>query len=296
MSKFVISGFSDEICCDFEDQLITVRELGMDHISIRGVGKKSICDLSLPEVGNYVKLMLDKYSVGVSSIGSPIGKISILEMRDPEKFRAHLELAEHAAQIANLLGSEYIRFFSFYIPEDVSPTECREEVLDSVRSVLEVFGRYGVTGLHENERNIYGDSLARCLDIYENIRLPNLRAIFDFANFVHCGEDPVECYKSLRPYISYFHVKDAKVNSSDNVVCGTGDGKIAEILRMASDDGFEGFLTLEPHLVPFHLLKSLELLPPEEVATNGGRFDGKAGFTLQHNALVEILLKLSYKN
>ncbi len=296
MEQFVISGFSDEICCDFEDQLITVRELGMDHISIRGVGKKSICELTLDEVRNYVKLMLDKYGVGVSSIGSPVGKISIVDMRDPEKRKQQLELCEHAAQIANILGADYIRFFSFYIPEDMDPADCRDEVFTALRDVLAAFAKYGVTGLHENERNIYGDTLARCIDIYENVKCDNLRAIFDFANFVHCGEDPVECYKALKPYIAYFHVKDATAGSHDNVVCGTGDGKIAEILGMAKEDGFHGFLTLEPHLVPFHLLKTLELRPPEEVATNGDRFDGKAGFTLQHDALVEILLKLSYNN
>ena len=83
----------------------------------------------------------------------------------------------------------------------------------------------------------------------------HFKAIFDFANFVQCGEDTQECYDLLKDEIVYIHIKDAVSTDSQNVVCGTGEGKIPEILAQAIDSGYKGFLTLEPHLVLIRLFK-----------------------------------------
>ena len=40
--------------------------------------------------------------------------------------------------------------------------------------------------LHENEKDIYGDTAERCLDILETMKCPYLKAVFDPANFVQC--------------------------------------------------------------------------------------------------------------
>ena len=68
-----------------------------------------------------------------------------------------------------------------------------------------------------------------------------------------------ECYDLLKNDIVYIHIKDAVTTDNENVVCGTGEGKIPEILGQAIHDGYKGFLTLEPHLVMFDSLKDLEL-------------------------------------
>ena len=44
MSIIIISGFADEISSDFDKQLEVVRELGMDHISLRSADGKGIAD------------------------------------------------------------------------------------------------------------------------------------------------------------------------------------------------------------------------------------------------------------
>ena len=58
----------------------------------------------------------------------------------------------------------------------------------------------------------------------------HFKAVFDFANFVQCGEDPVECWKLLHDQVVYIHIKDAVASDKENVLCGTGEGKIKEIL------------------------------------------------------------------
>ena len=77
LKKIHISGFSDEISSDFDTQLKTVKNLGMNYISIRGVNEKNFSEYSIDELNNYIKPKLDEYSIKVSSIGSPIGKVFI---------------------------------------------------------------------------------------------------------------------------------------------------------------------------------------------------------------------------
>lgn len=72
-----ISGFSDEISSDFTEQLRVVRDLGMNYISLRSADGKGIAEYSAEEVERELIPRLKKTQVNVSSIGSPIGKVSI---------------------------------------------------------------------------------------------------------------------------------------------------------------------------------------------------------------------------
>ena len=76
----------------------------------------------------------------------------------------------------------------------------------------------------------------------------------------------MECWKLLHDQVVYIHIKDAVASDKENVLCGTGEGKIKEILeRAVREEGYEGFLTLEPHLVVFDALKSLELADADSI-------------------------------
>ena len=84
----------------------------------------------------------------------------------------------------------------------------------------------------------------------QTLNSAHFKSAFDFANFVQCGEDTAKCWDALRPYIVYIHIKDAVSTDKENVLCGTGEGKIPELLHKAIvEEGYTGFLTLEPHLV-----------------------------------------------
>jgi sugar phosphate isomerase/epimerase len=103
--------------------------------------------------------------------------------------------------------------------------------------------------LHENEKNIYGDTTERCLEILDHVNSPNLRCAFDPANFVQCGVKPfTEAYSKLLPFIEYLHIKDARFKDGKVVPVGEGDGEIREILNALKNKGYNGFMSLEPHL------------------------------------------------
>ena len=285
--RLVISGFADEISSDFDAQLKTVTELGMKNISLSSADGKGIADYTVEEVRERLVPRLDAAGVKVSSIGSPIGKVGIA---DEEGFQKQLARLDELCRIARLLECRFIRMFSFFIPEGANPADYREAVLEKIKRFLDVARQYDVVLMHENEKDIYGDTGARCLDLMESIDDPLFQSAFDFANFVQCGEDPAACWDLLHEYIVYIHIKDAVSNDNENVVCGTGEGKIKELLdRAVNQEGYEGFLTLEPHLVLFDSLASLETTDAKNIIKENKAKDGAEGYAMQYRALCGIL-------
>ena len=292
MKNIHISGFSDEISSDFDTQLEVVKNLGMNYISIRGVNEKNFSEYSIDELNEYIKPKLDEYGIKVSSIGSPIGKVFI---DDNEGFEKQVDLLEKLCKMANILDCKYIRMFSFYIPKDQNPEDYKDDVINKLKIFASIVEKYDVILLHENEKDIYGDIASRCLTIFEEVGSNHFKGIFDFANFVQCMEDTRECYDLLKEHIEYYHIKDAVKEDKENVVCGTGQGKIEEILNDAIKNGYEGFLTLEPHLVLFDSLKDLELEDVNNIIKEDKGLDGKSAYALQYNSLVNILKRIDFR-
>lgn len=290
MDGIWISGFADEISSDFDQQLSTVARLGMQYISLRSADGKNVADYTPEEAAEKLLPRLKAAGIGVSSLGSPIGKIGV---DDAEAYEKQLGQLESLCGICKVLDCRYIRIFSFFIPEGRDPEDCRSAVLEKLRSFEAVARRHDVVLLHENEKDIYGDTAERCLTLLKGIDSPFLRAAFDFANFVQCGEDPVRAWDMLHEYAAYIHIKDAVSGSNENVVCGTGEGHVAELLKRAiREEGYRGFLTLEPHLVLFDSLQSLEQKAASDVIKSNKAKDGADGYRMQYEALQEILSRI----
>jgi len=237
-----MSGFADEIGPDADEQIATLEATGLRFLELRAVEGKGVLDLSAEDVTAF-KERLAEAGIGVSSIGSPIGKVQI--RADLEEHFARFDVA---LQRAGEFAAGYVRVFSFY-HEGEEPEACRDAVLGFYGRMVERAAAHGVVLLHENESGIYGDAPERCADLLESINSPHLRAAFDPANFVHCGVDPLaDAWPLLENYTEYFHIKDKEAASGRVVPAGRGDGGVAEILTRAAARGFDGFLSIEPHL------------------------------------------------
>lgn len=292
IQDILISGFSDEISSELDKQLEVVSNLGMNYISLRGIDGKNIGDFTVDEIKESVLPRLQKWNIGVSCIGSPIGKVFV---NDEDGFEKQKTMLDTLCQISQLLDCKYIRIFSFYIPKGEEADPYKDEVIQKLKQFVEIAEKYNVILLHENEKDIYGDIARRCDEILKAVDSPNFKAIFDFANFVQCGEDTQDCYDLLKSEVEYIHIKDAVTSDKQNVVCGTGEGKIPEILAQAITSGYKGFLDLEPHLVLFDSLKDLELEEATEVIKDDKGLTGEDGYKLQYEALLEILKNIESK-
>lgn len=287
IENVIISGFADEIHPNLDEQLKVVKALGMDHICIRAADGKGVAEYTPEEFQEKILPRLNAAGVGISSLGSPVGKIDI---DDQAAYEKQLEQLENLCQICQMSGCRYIRMFSFWMPKGKDPADYTDAVLEKLRGFAQVAEKYDVVLIHENEKDIYGDTGARCRVILDKLASPHFKAAFDFANFVQCGEDPEVCWELLKDQVVYIHIKDAVRGNNENVLCGTGDGKIPQLLkRILREDGYRGFLTLEPHLVLFDTLQSLETEDASKVIATNKAKDGAEGYAMQYHALMDIL-------
>ena len=244
---WTLSGFADEISPDFTEQCTVASGLGLKYIEVRSAWNVNILDLKAEQLARMTET-LAAYGLRVSSIGSPIGKIFI-----DEEFPPHLERMRHAAEVAHHFGAPYIRIFSFFLRPGADPAEHRDVVIDRMRALTRVAEAADLILLHENEKDIYGDVPARCLDIVRSVGSPHLRLAWDPANFVQVGVRPyAEGYASLRPHLEYVQIKDALAADGTVVPAGAGDGEVAQTIRALRHDDFDGFFSLEPHLAAGH--------------------------------------------
>lgn len=265
MSNFVLSAFADEIDMDLKAQMDILEKHDIHYIEIRGVNGKCIVDYSLEEVKE-IKNSLDERGFKISSIASPIGKILITD-----DFEPHLDLFKHTLNIAKILESKYIRMFSFFMPEDEDPGKYRDEVMHRWSAFVRVAKGYEIVLLNENEKNIYGDTPEKCLDILQTMNCEYVKAVFDPANFVQCNVKTYpEAYKLLEDYVVYLHIKDAVYSDHHVVPAGQGDGKVKEIFTYLHKNNYNGFLSLEPHLGFFDGLENLELGKKHKQVTESG--------------------------
>ena len=250
MAKLILSAFADEYADSFSEQLTALNGFGIKNIEIRHVDKKNISVLTSDEV-KAAKKLLDEHGISASAIGSPLGKIRLDEDMD-----AHMETAKRVFESANILGAKYVRMFSFYAPEGGDITAMKGEVLEALERMLQIAASHGVTLCHENEAKIYGDIPVRCRELLDHFG-GKLKCVFDMGNFVLEEVEPFSAYELLKPYVAYFHIKDA-LAAGAIVPPGKGEARIKEIISAHMQSEKEDFfVSLEPHLQTFSGLNAL---------------------------------------
>ena len=273
-----ISGFADEIDENFGVQLEVMGQLGQRYVELRAADGINVADMTVEKAGECMERMREK-GVKVSALGSPIGKIKIAD-----DFAPNFEKFCHVVELAGIFETPYIRMFSFYLPSEADPERYREDVFQRISRMVEYAKEHLVVLLHENEKGIFGDSGERCLKLMEAFYGDHFKCTFDFANFVQCREDTLACFQKLKPYIAYIHVKDAMMGTGEVVPAGEGDGHLEEILRQMDEDGYQGFLSLEPHLSNFAGLARLEADPQRRKEQDGIR-----AYRLAYQSLMGLL-------
>ncbi len=242
-ATWTLSGFGDEIDPDPAVQAAVMLSLGASHIEVRSAWGVNVVELDDDQVGR-LKEILDGAALRVSAVASPIGKVDVALPADHEVARLR-----RVIEVAKVLDTRYIRVFSYFRAAGQSPEDIREAVIERMKLLAAEAAKSGVVLLHENEKEIYGDTPERVLDLLESVDSPNLRAAWDNANFVQVGVRPyTDAYAMLRPYLEYLQVKDAIASTGEVVPTGAGDGELMQTLTALRDDGYTGFASLEPHL------------------------------------------------
>ncbi|WP_426624771.1 sugar phosphate isomerase/epimerase family protein [Leifsonia sp. McL0607] len=264
--SWTLSGFGDEIDADPAVQVAVLQALGASHIEVRSAWGVNIVDLDDEQLDRLAGIFAER-GMRVSAIASPIGKVDVAL-----PVRHEVDRLSRAIAAAKRLDAPYIRLFSFYRAEGVPVESIRDDVIERMRALVASAEEAGVVLLHENEKDIFGDTPERCLDIVESVGSPALRLAWDSANFVQVGVDAPfdDGYAMLRPHLEYLQVKDALAATSEVTPAGEGDGQLLQTLTALRDDGYTGFASLEPHLTDVNAL---------------GGFSGPAAFGVAGRAL-----------
>src|SRR6266849_5375558 len=244
---FTLSAFADEISSDPQDQVDVLKACGVRHIELRSIHKTNVLDLTDLQVRE-LKSLLDKHGFRLSAIGSPIGKIKI-----NEPFEPHLKRFERALELCKVFATPNIRIFSYYLPDGARWDQWRQAVLERMWAKLKLAENAGVRLLHENEHRIYGDDPERVRDLIETVRGQvdgrYFGAVYDPANYVFCGYDPWKGWQLTKEWTVHFHIKDWVHGEKHGRVAGEGEGRIPEVMAEAVARNYNGFATLEPHLL-----------------------------------------------
>ena len=267
-----LSAFADEASVDLLGQIEALKRNNIPYLEIRGVDGENIKAISPAKIKE-IRARLDESGIKVWSIGSPMGKDKV-----DNEFDKQVEDFKRMCEYAQMLGAERIRMFSFHSKDEGA-------VLDRLGRFCDVAPK-NIIMCHENEKGIFGDDIASCVKIHKTF--PQIKAVFDPANFVQCEVDTWAAWEALSPYVEYLHIKDA-LKDKRVVPAGKGIGNVEKIIDAYARQGGT-VMTLEPHLMEFYGLSDLE--NGESVSNIPVFSDTNVAFDAGANALKEILDKL----
>jgi len=281
----LLSGFADEAANNktIEQQFCAFAALGLRYYTIRfmdaGDGIQNVMLLSPEAIDRILKLQLE-YGLQVSSIGSPIGKVKLLDVEDGTSnryvpFQEYLKKdVQRACELANTFGTKLIRGFSFYHPKGADPELHLSQATDQLGQIARVCDQHGLTFGLEVEANLIGQTGRLLQKLHEGVSDPAMLLIFDGANLVCQGlttEQTYEEYQAMKNGLGWLHIKDYKKpltrtshvdeeSLKSFVPADQGDSGHEAILRdlklgyqelllKLSKRGIPGlFLDLEPHV------------------------------------------------
>lgn len=220
--RVILSGFADEAAIHktATEQFAAFAALGLQYYSLRfidvGNGIKNVMELTKGEITK-LRHQEDEFGMNVASIGSPIGKVKLVDQEDGTKnryvpFKKYLEKeVKKACELAHAFETKLIRGFSFYHPKGADPWEHVSQAADQLAQIAETCHRSDLTFGLEVEANLVGQTGQLMAELHRRVNHPALVTIFDGANIVCQGYDTMatfEQYQVMKPSIGWMHIKD----------------------------------------------------------------------------------------
>jgi sugar phosphate isomerase/epimerase len=256
----LFTGIGDEAANSLEGQIKATRELSWRHLEMRAVEVPGFPKANFHDVPDEAFDLgvrrLETSGVGVYCFGSTIMNWA-KTLADP--FEITLAEVKRAIPRMQRLGTKFVRVMSFKPGDD--EFKIPTEVFRRVKEVTNRFLDAGLQPVHENCMNYGGMSWRHALELLD--KCPGLKWVFDTANPVFNPDrskprpwprqDAWEFWEHVRDHVQHIHIKDATWDSAkkdaDYNWPGEGQGRVREILQDALARGYNGALSIEPHMV-----------------------------------------------
>jgi sugar phosphate isomerase/epimerase len=255
------TGFADEAGEDLDIQIKATKELGWNKIETRklfGSNLAYITDAQFDEVCR----KLDESGVSFNCFGSGIANWATDIADPPDKSYEEMRLAVPRMQ---RLGIEMIRVMSFPVKDRANFDSYYDETVKRMRTIAQIAADGGVTCVLENCSGWGSGSPEHAVRLLEGVDSPYFKAVFDTGNPVfdddmrtgpnYKKQNSLEYYQAVKDFIVYIHIKDGYMDGDKMVYtyAGEGDGYVREIMTDLLKNGYDGGISMEPHLaVIFH--------------------------------------------
>jgi sugar phosphate isomerase/epimerase len=256
----ILTGIGDEAGNTIDAQIAATKELGWKHLEMRGVEAPGFPKANFHDIPDKAfNLCLEKLQeagISVYCFGS-----TIMNWAKTVETPWDVTLAEVKRCIPRMqrTGTKFVRIMSLKPKDDddrIPPV-----VFDRVCEATKMFLDVGITPVHENCMNYGGMSWKHALEMLE--KAPGLKWVFDTGNPVFNfdrsktkpwpRQDAWEFWEHVRDHVVHIHVKDATWNPAKNDADynwpGEGQGRVRDILKDAFARGYDGGISIEPHMV-----------------------------------------------
>ena len=174
----------------------------------------------------------------------------------------HPSAQERACQIDDLnrhieaaseLGAGFVRVTAGQAHAGVGVGEGVSWAVSGLTSGLDLAGRAGITLAYENHTRGYGwtyNDFSQPADIFLEIvkqtEGASLKILFDTANNLAHGDDPLPVLQQVKHRVSVMHLNDIqRIGRFEPVLLGTGVAPVEQLLHVMVDAGFDGWISVE---------------------------------------------------
>ncbi len=241
------SGISDEAGQAIETQIKAHKELGWEYLEIRNVDGENLTMMSDEKFdGVYAKVTESGLKVSCFSgcIGNWATEIS-------GNFKKDVDELKRAIPRMHRFNTKYIRVMSWPNNKEnpLSDAEWGKEAVRRMKELAKIAQDGNIVLAHENCSG-WAEPADKMVRLAEEVNSPALKLLFDTGNVVvHSDIDAFESYLTVKPYLCYVHIKDyAAARTEKATYPGEGAGKVKEVLADLKKIGYDGFVSIEPHI------------------------------------------------
>lgn len=278
-----LAFITDEATQDFAEAVELAKDCGLQGLELRSVNDTPI-DKIPPMLLREWKRRLNDEGLAVCSLAS-----SFYKCRPEEGLSEELEKLSRLCDAADILGCGTIRGFAFFAPE--SGRAAPEELAPFFERPRKLLRQRGKRLLLEADPSVNTTNHAALAALLGLLDREAFGAIYDPGNDIYdpLGEKPFpEGYGAVCSRIFHVHVKDA-VLLEGNPFCvkpGTGLVDYRGLLGALIQDGYDGWLSLEPHYRKGSVLTEEQMRIPQGAEFSRG---GKEALKESAEALKELL-------
>ena len=216
---------------------------GIGGVDLRGLGEAIDITKSPPFTAELASTseMLRSANLAVPCLHTSITLVAPA----PERWQMMLEECQRHAQLAQQLGTRYIRVFGGVVPKEMTLDEARMQAQRHLRQLVKICRPLNCQPLVETHDD--WSISERILELLHEIDPADAAVLWDMENSFRHGEPPLETATRLRRYIRHVHIRDSvRVDGKPQLrLLGQGELPLADMLSALKRIEYTGWITLE---------------------------------------------------